>query len=96
MSSSPEADVSSRRRVGAGGITPRLIPSWEGQDSSEPSRIYSDATGEGKVASITFLPRGNDVLPALLKGAAYGELNALAAATNPIYMYELFAMASIR
>ena len=49
MSSSPQADVSFRRMAGAVGIMARLIPSWEGQDSSEPSRIYSDATGAGKL-----------------------------------------------
>ena len=49
MSLSPKAHVSFRRMVGTSGITPRLILSWEGQDSSEPSRIYSDATGEGKL-----------------------------------------------
>ena len=73
-------------------ITPRLILSRESQGVSEPFRIYSDGAGGGKLASVTFSPRSNRVLPILLKGAADGGLNALAATTNPIYIFELFAM----
>ena len=67
-------------------ITPRLILSYEEPETPEPFRIYSDATGEGNLASITFLPRSNPDLPILLKGATDGELHALAASTNPLYI----------
>ena len=70
---------------------PRLISSYEDPEASEPFRIYSDATGRAILASITFSPRSNSALPILLKGTSDGELNALAASTNPIYIYELFA-----
>ena len=73
-------------------ITPRLITSYRGPEESEPFRIYSDATGEGTLASFSFPPQNNLALPALLKGSSEDELNALAASTNPIYIYELFAI----
>ena len=53
-------------------ITPRLILSYEGEEVPEPFRLYSDATGEGKVASITFFPRIDSGLPILLKGTSDG------------------------
>ena len=37
-------------------IMPRLIASYRGPEESEPFRIYSDATGEGTLASISFPP----------------------------------------
>ena len=73
---------------------PRLISSYEDPEASGPFRIYSDATGGAIFASATFAPRSTSALPILLKGASDGELNALAAATNPIYIYELFATAA--
>ena len=61
-------------------------------EDSEPFRIYSDATGEGSLASVSFFPQSSSALPVLLKGSAGDELNALAASTNSIYIFELFAM----
>ena len=56
--------------------------------------MYSDSTGGGVLAITTFFPRGNLAAPILPNRATDGELNALAASTNPIYIYELFAMAA--
>ena len=66
--------------------------SYRNSEESDPILIYSDATGGGKLASISFFPRNAPALPVLLKGSSEDELNALAASTNPIYIYELFAM----
>ena len=46
----------------------------------------------GKLACVTFLPQDTQGLPVLLKGIADEGLDAIAASTNPIYFYELFAM----
>ena len=73
-------------------ITPRLIVSYVERGDSEPFRIYSDATGEGALASICFPPQAASALPVLLKGSPSGELDALAASTNAIFIFELFAM----
>ena len=73
-------------------IMPRLVLSYQEPEASEPFRFYSDATGDGKLASATFAPRSKSVLPGLLKGASEEEPNTLAASTNPMYIYELFAM----
>ena len=53
--------------------------------------MYSDSTGGGVLAITTFFPRSNSAAPILPNRATDGELNALAASTNPIYIYELFA-----
>ena len=75
-------------------IMPRLITSYREREDSEPFRIYSDATGEGTLASICFFPQTVSALPVLLKGSSSGELNALTASTNAIFIFELFAMAA--
>ena len=72
-------------------ITPRLISSYQEPEDAEPLRIFSDAAGEGKLASSFFFSGSNLALPVLLRGSSRGELNALAATTNPTYNYELFA-----
>ena len=63
-------------------------------EDSEPFRIYFDATGEGALASICFAPPSKLSLPILSKGSSSGELSALAASTNAIFIFELFAMAA--
>ena len=73
-------------------IMPRLIMSFREPEDEEPFRIYSDATGEGNLASICFPPQANQALPFLLKGSSSGELDDLAASTNAIFIFELFAM----
>ena len=73
-------------------IMPRLILSFREPEDAEPFRIYSDATGEGALASICFPPQADFALPFLLKGSSSGELNALAATANAISIFELFAM----
>ena len=73
-------------------IMPRLIMGFREPEEEEPFRIYSDATGEGNLASICFPPSADPALPFLLKGSSSGELNALAASTNAIFIFELFAM----
>ena len=75
-------------------ITPRLIVSFLETEDSEPFRIYFDATGEGALASICFAPPSKLSLPILSKGSSSGELSALAASTNAIFIFELFAMAA--
>ena len=72
-------------------ITPRRILSHDREGRSEPVRIYSDAAGGGNLASIAFLPQDSQELPVLLQGTADGELNAIAAPADPIYISELFA-----
>ena len=73
-------------------ITPRLISRYQEPEDAEPFRIYSDAAGDGKLASIARSPQSSSSLPVLSEGSSGDELNALAASTNPIYIYELFAM----
>ena len=68
--------------------------SFRETEDAEPFRIYSDATGEGALASICFAPQSDLALPILLKGSSSGELDALAASTNAIFIFELFAMAA--
>ena len=75
-------------------IMPRLIASFLEAEDSEPFRIYSDATGDGTLASICFAPPSALALPILLKGSSGEELCALAASTNTIFIFELFAMAA--
>ena len=74
-------------------IMPHLIMSYREKEDSEPFRIYSDATGEGTLASICFSPQTASTFPALLTGSSSEELNALTASTNAIFIFELFAMA---
>ena len=75
-------------------VTPRFIWSYDRGDLSEPARIYSDSAGGGEMASVIILPRSTQELPVALKGTADGGLNSIAASTNPIYIYELFATAA--
>ena len=72
-------------------IMPRLIVSFREPEDAEPFRIYSDATGEGALASICFPPQSDPALPTLLKGSSSGELDTMAASTNAISIFELFA-----
>ena len=75
-------------------VMPRLIAGYHEIEGAEPFRIYSDATDEGSLASIFFFPQDYSALPVLLKGSSSDELNALAASTNAIYIFELFATAA--
>ena len=73
---------------------PRLIASYHEIEGAEPFKIYSDATDEGGLASISFFPQDYSALPVLLKGSSSDELNAPAASTNAICIFELFATAA--
>ena len=66
--------------------------SFRESEDAELFRIYSDATGEGALASICFPPQSDLALPILLKGSSSGELDALAVSANAIFIFELFAM----
>ena len=75
-------------------ITPRLIASFREIEDSDPFRIYPDATGEGTLASTCFYPQADLTLPVLLRGSSSGDLDALAASPNAIFILELFATAA--
>ena len=72
-------------------LAPRLIRSPSSQDTTYPIRIYSDATREGNLASITLFPTGSSRKPLLFASQADAELRRLASSTNKIYIYELYA-----
>ena len=58
-------------------IAPRLIMDTKQSDSPNPICVYSDATGEGGLISLTFLSIPESPAPLLLIGQAQGKLHRL-------------------
>ena len=54
-------------------------------------RIYSDATGKGTMAGLVIPPGNSEKLPMISTSKADRALAGLAAWTNKIYVFELFA-----
>ena len=54
-------------------------------------RIYSDATGEGAMAGLVIFPESSGRIPMVFTPKADRALTGLAAWTNKIYVFELFA-----
>ena len=54
-----------------------------------PVRVFSDATGQGGMASLTYLPEFG--APWLLQSLAGQALNQLARTNSKVYIFELFA-----
>ena len=61
------------------------------EEPADPVIIYSDATGAGKLASVSFFSRGDGHLPTSLAAKAGQKLQDLAATPDGIYIFELFA-----
>ena len=57
-------------------------------------RIYSDATGEGNMAGLVIFPESSGKIPVVFTSKADRALTGLAAWTNKIYVFELFAAAA--
>ena len=72
-------------------IAPRLILSLEGKEPAHPVRIYSDATGAGKLSSVSFIPNDEGHRPILLAAQADENLHKLATTAKKLYISELFA-----
>ena len=75
-------------------MSPRLLLSLRRKEPADPVRIYSDAVGTGEVAGISFFARDEAHLPTLVVAQADQKLQALAATSNEIYIFELFASAA--
>ena len=60
-------------------------------DSLNPVRVYSDATSEEGLASLTLLSMLEHPAPVLLIGQPEEELHKLASTTNAIYLFLLYA-----
>ena len=75
-------------------IAPRIIKAPPEGEAERPVRVYSDATGDGSLASLVFWPDFYDKLPSVFKSKADKMLQKLAETTNKIYIFELFAAAA--
>ena len=72
-------------------ISPRLILSLKGGEPAHPVRMHSDATGAGKLASVSFISNVEECRWILLAAQADENLHKLATATKEIYIVEFFA-----
>ena len=84
-------DCRRRRELALATVAPRLITSLRNASPAGPVRIYSDATGAGRLASIGSFSREEGRRPVLQVVKGGQKLLASAATTKKIYIYELFA-----
>ena len=72
-------------------IASRLTMSSKRGNAPSPVTVVSDATGEGGPASLSFLSTSNKSRPIVFGAQADDKLRDVAARSNKIYIFGLFA-----
>ena len=72
-------------------MAPRLILSLSNKEPAGPVRMYSDATGAGELARISFFSKEEGRRPYLPATQADDDLEELATTSNKIPIFDLFA-----